>query len=420
LNPNRADPDDDGVYPNTKAGAEYHFLEASTMAPGLFIDPLLGMSCLFTRIDVIINNEKIEFPSLEEFGFAYHAINRRFTTDDFCKEKYGETIPRIGITTDRQATAATATPALKRALQSLNFDSYNATNPILGSFGFDGVFPFSSQSNILAALMKKKIENGFLRPGTRITLRLYKRSTLNMMLDSTVAADAGYYSDADFANPLPEPEFELVDLKLAYESFVPDARALAGFAKGIPKYYVDVPRFRFASVPSGQMVTTHELDIPKGTKALIVGWAHNSALWYSEAKNLNTRFRFIPEAKEIKMKMNGVEGFIMKEGLQNLGLLKHANYSPTARLYHSSLVQKGLYDRNFETMFPRTDDPKSYDQVLIIDLTDRTIAEDTTMTLTTLYTNALSPANFNLFYITLQQYLFTHQPNNKWKYDLVD
>jgi hypothetical protein len=386
----------------------------------MFIDPLLGMNSIFSRIEFLIDNEKIELPNLEEFNFVYQSINRRFTTDEFYREKYGETIPRISTTTDRYAAdVASASEPLKQALVSLHMDSWNVTNPVLGTFGMDGNFPISCQSNILAALMKKKVENGFLKPGTRITIRLYKRATVGCLLDTTKAIDTGYYSNTDLSSAPVNIEFDIIDLKLVYESFIPDSKSLANFAKGIPKYYVDVPRFRFAAVPPKQMVTSHELDIPKGTKALIVGWAHSSALWWQDGKNLNTRYKFVPNSKEVKMKMNGEEGFIVKDGLKAFGSDEEF-FSTAARLYHSNLVQKGLYDRPFNTMFPRKIATiKSYDQVLILDLTDRTINEDTKMTLTHVYDVNMSPENYYLFYITLQQYLFTHQATNKWKYDVV-
>jgi hypothetical protein len=400
-----------------------HYLRASTFLPGVYFDPYLDFANVFSKIEIFINDERMEPPDLDQFTFIYQAHNRRFTTSQYCHEKYGRDFVRFGVNTDREAatvnTLATKAPLLQ-ASQSLNFDDWGATTPILSSFGFDGHFPLSSQSNILAILMDKSVPNGYLRPLTEVRIELYKRDPLDCCIESMSYLNTAYMGEANIIGANRRPAINLVieDISLVYQSLLPNPRDADLYHRASLKYYVDVPKFHYSSVEPSTRSSQHNFRVEAGTKAIILGWATNSQMWYNSAsgKNLSARSRFIPNCKEVKMRMNGKEFLMFQDGLQDLGT-SDGNTSVSCMTYHQYLVRKGLYDRPFEAMFPRGLLLSSHDQAIILDLTDYKLDQPSDLWISATYSNDLSPKGWNIYCITLQQYLYKQDQNLKFKFE---
>jgi hypothetical protein len=141
-------------------------------------------------------------------------------------------------------------------------------------------------------------------------------------------------------------------------------------------------------------------------------------MWYNSAsgKNLLARSRFIPNSKEVKMRMNGKEFLMFQDGLQDLGT-SDGNISVSCMTYHQYLVCKGLYDRPFEAMFPQGLVLSSHDQALILDLTDYKLDQPSDLWISVNYSNDLSPRGWNIYCISLQQYLYKQDQNLKFKFE---
>ena len=160
--------------------ADTHLTQASAIAPGVYLDPYLAGSCFFSKVEVKFDNQPVEISKVGEHGYLVQGVNRRYTTEDYSLRKYGTAFPRISTTEDRYCVKAaidSATKAGKAALESMNYDSWQdvaTVKPIVTNFSFD-VFPFSFQSNVLAALTGETHENSWIRPDTEITIDLFRR-----------------------------------------------------------------------------------------------------------------------------------------------------------------------------------------------------------------------------------------------------
>jgi hypothetical protein len=399
------------------------WIRPSEFEPGIFLDPGLGAAAFFTHGRCTINNERADVSDLGEFQCLFQSLNRRYTTDDFYRAKYGCRMPRINNTTDFHSATKDAMPAaLKEAVAALDSDDWDNTQPLVSRFTLDCLFPISSQSNILAALMKQNQVNGYIRPSSEIVITLFKRSPVDALIESFRIPDNAAYGDVDVtaAHAKPELKVEFEGLKLFYESFTPDARSLHGFLRATPKYYVDKPYFYYASVAPGVMLTRHDIPVQPGTKAMIYGFIHGHQMFRDPNSNRsqNARIRFIPNAKEFKLKMDHKDNFYFAEGVKDPGIAG-ASLSSGLRGYHASLVRKGLTDQPFESVWPRKfATVKGYQQPILLDLSDLKIEKQCTLTPTVSYNSDLSPRNWFIFAIGLQQYQLTHLTNNKWLQEL--
>jgi hypothetical protein len=405
--------------------APRHLVRSKSLLPSIWTEPTTDGRCYFTKVEIFINDQKIETQSLDEFGHIWQKINRTFTTDEYCRDKYGKIFPRISNSGKRIcAVIANADEELEAAMKSLDFLGWDkdTSNPNVVRFGFDGIFPLTSQSNILRTLTGKENENGYLRPLTSIEIRLFKRVPVDALIDSCNIMDLTYFSaDATQAAQRRGSPFqmELTDISLLYESLTPEQKELPSLTKGILKYYVDVPKIRLTNVTGGKKWLEQVCEIPGGTKAIILGWGHSSQLWHDESKhkNLHTRFRFLPNVKKLRLKMTGKDGLIFNDGFDELGTVELC-WTSWAHMYHTNLVRRGLYDRDFSDLFPGTAAAVGYNQVLILDMTDHKLKDDFDLTVTTEFNATLSPEGYTLFYISLQQYVYSQTPDFKFSFDL--
>jgi hypothetical protein len=389
----------------------------------VYLDPTLGGQAFFSRLEVLINGEKVAPHYLDEFNYLFQSANRIMTTDEFCLKKYGRRMNAISTSAERvPARANEMDPQLKNAARSLTYGRYNSDSANLTRFSFDGNFPFSSQSNICQALLGRRNENGFLRPMTTIELRLHKRQPIDSMIESSKMLDSIYFTSTDApANQItPDITINMTDLTIVYESFTPDPRDLEALIRPPIRYYVDVPMITLFSVPQGQKRVDQICDIPAGSKAVLVGWAHANQLWHdaSSNKNLHSRFRFIPGAINLKLSATGKEGLMFSEGLENIGV-PDACSSNWAQAYHAQLAAKGLTDELFERMFPSDSSLVPYKQLLVLDLTDYVFPEPFQLTTTTLFNAQLSPKGYYMFCISLQQYLYVQDSDLKFQHQLL-
>jgi hypothetical protein len=73
---------------------------AQNFKPQLYLDPLLGLGMLFSKVDMYINDVKVGLPVPEDFRFVWQSINRWLTNDEFCRQKFGRTFPHLLMMTE--------------------------------------------------------------------------------------------------------------------------------------------------------------------------------------------------------------------------------------------------------------------------------------------------------------------------------
>lgn len=418
-------------------------MRARTLKPPVYLDPCLGPAAFFSKIEVRIKDTKIDAARLEEFGYIYQSLNRRFMTAEAQRERYGTTFPRVNTSSKRIATDATLmSEELKEASVSLTFEGWDNALSRSVSFGFDGesrrnlsslefaganelvffpgVFPFNNQSNILAALLGKVVPQGFLRPSTEIYVDLFKRHPMDACIDSSKTRDSAYYSDeaADVAKP--EVAITIEDLCIVYESVTPSPALLRSLSSGTMSWYVDVPKLNHREMSPGLRHVTVSMPIEAGTKGVLLFFAHERQLVYDPAtkRNLNARFRFPANCTGMKLKLTGHDNLLVHEGLVNIGVPAKGSLESSNQTYHRMLCKQELYDDVFDNMFPRTTTKVSYDQVLVLNTSCYKLKDWTELTVTMTFDENASPAKTRMVVLTLQQYLFTQTGSGQWKYDL--
>jgi hypothetical protein len=420
--------------------AKVHLVRARSLKPPVYLDPCLGPAAFFSKIEVRIKDTKMNAAQLEEFGYIYQSLNRRFMTQDAQMERYGKTFPRINTTAKRVAAdTSLMVEDLKKAAATLNFDNWDNDISLSVRFGMDGrfltlfpfardspsllipgVFPFNNQSNILATLLGKLIPQGFLRPSTEIYVDLFKRQPMDACIDSSKTKDASYFADEAADTDKPAIKIELQDLSIMYESVVPTPAILHSLARGSKSYYVDVPKINHRELSDGLRYVKCDMPIDEGTKAIIAFFVHEKQLVFDPAskRNLHARMKFPANCTEMRLKLTGRDNFLIHEGLVNPGLPAKCSLEAANQTYHWMLCKQGLYDDVLDSMFPRSAVTNSYDQVLILNTSCFKLKEPVVLSVTMSFDEKGSPPKHRMVVLTLQQYLFTQAEAGTWKFEV--
>lgn len=410
---------------NDEKKTKTHMMRAVDKKPNVFIDDIHQGSSFFDRVDIYFNDDKIEVPVLGANWHLYRAVNSVFATDEVCLERYGRRLNRMRFSAERVTKGTTRPDKATAAAQCLQFPTYNSTESNLVWFGLSGLFPFNFQSNLTRVLYDKYVSNRFLRPGTTVRVDFHVRDHLTAFVDSSVMKDGTFVSDT----AVPDDEkrgnnmkIELTDMTIVYHSYFPSPAMLAQMLKRTTvDFYVDVPKIQISALPDRKSWIQQTITIPKGSKVLVLGWVHSNALFYdaSVGKPLHTRFSYLPHAQKMTLSIGGKDGQIFQSGFENIGL-DNACLMPWASTYHSDLVRRGFYDAPFHSLFPKKDlstgnvGYKGYQQLLLFDLSDRKIVEDTELTIeTTFAPGKTSPEKYFLFSISIQQFLYHQGQDNR-------
>jgi hypothetical protein len=305
------------------------------------------------------------------------------------------------------------------ALKMMDFDSAMTSLPKVFRFGFDCVMPFSFQSCISTALANVTNENGFLPPGTSVKVTLVKREPMSACMQNPNVPDSNYYTDtpngstvkAQVDNPVTDVlkqnfTWTLKNLELSYESLtLTSQERMDKIRQKTSRYYVDVPRVLFPSVPGGHQFTESKVQVPVGCRWLALTFMRTHQIKYNpiQFKNMSARFHFIPGAEHLELEMEG-KPLIFDKGIKDCGVPERAHISGSCIDLHRSMVHRGLYSKSFSKMFPKSG--FGDDQAIIVDLTHKTLKEPSEIIVSIKYKN-VSPENWYLAVISCQQYLFT-------------
>jgi hypothetical protein len=405
----------------------HHFvMPATNNADGCYLDPALGGATFFSKCEVLINGYLVEGPVVGDAGFVHQIVNRTWCGQNEQRKKYGRTIPRISTMIERTYPTA-AGSQLSHILAENQFDGQTETRDIVTHFSFDAYWPLCSQSNILRTLQRTDVEGGFLPPETQINIRLHVRSPIDALIERPRISDAHYNEEAreveaaDYLTLFPT----FKELFIMYDSVTLESVEQLNRIKRMSiRYYADVPNISLQQVASGSNHTVNTVTIPRATKALVLLWPVEWQIFFNAGrrKNLCGRFTFPANGKRFRINLKDRDGLLIKEGLDDFGVVD-AQTSATCRAYHLSLAQKGLYSKPFSSLFPRgpMNLDRSYDQIIILDLTPYTIADKTEIEVTVDYENPGSPIKLWLMAMTYQQYCYTYGGKGMAvKHEIVD
>jgi hypothetical protein len=234
--------------------------------------------------------------------------------------------------------------------------------------------------------------------------------------------DTPYWTNVDCGAPAQKVKYEITGITLAYESTIVDSdEQLASLKRANRQYYVDVPKMRILSCQSGVKYDSRIVSLPANTKMAYIFFLFEDQFILNVEQHsfLSARFRFPPNMTECYLSLPGRDGFIMAEGVRNLGIDTAWN-SASMRAYHSRLVALGLYDKDFESFSPnRRAGNISYDQALVFSLKDHVIEEATQLNVIMRYNDALSQPRWYLNAFAIVQRVLTCDSKHHWEWQDV-
>lgn len=394
------------------------YLMPQTHAPHVFFEDAIGAASIFERVEVLVNGQEVREEKMGAYSYLYAAMNRLLMTKGRRIKKYGRDIARISVGAEHD-TSGTFPQVLLEAMAPLQSEGQKTAPDILHRFGFDGIWPFDSQSNILWALTGVEATNGYLPPEMDLTVRLYKRSDRCALLQRASQTDALVYSAnaAQIANT-EKVTFDIKDLIIQYEVLTTDAKTMANM-KSKTTYFVDVPRVSIDQVDAGKMFSTNLVDLPRAAKFVALAWVYEDEVFHKAASNkpLSARYFFPPNAENVTVGFEGEPGLLFPLGFEHLGTEKAQN-SITSREYYRQMVHRGLYSRAYEKMFPVHPD-RSYDQILLFDLTAHKLHDGAKLNVHVKYAAARSLPGYYLAAVAVQQMEYTYHHDRELTCKLV-
>lgn len=396
-----------------------YYIQPQTHAPHVFFEDALGPASIFEKVEVLVNGQEVREEKMGSHAYLYATLNRLFMTRARRVKKYGRDYTRISVGTEHVTTTTPLTEPLLAAMDSLQSSAQLEATDKLHRFGFDGIWPFDSQSNLLWALTGVEATNGYLPPEMDLTVRLYKRANTSALLQRAAQTDAQVYTAAPITEaPDHKVTFYIKELMIQYEVLTTDAKTMAAM-RSKTSYFVDVPRVSIDQVESGKMFSRNIVDLPRGAKCVALAWVWEDHVFYKSSSNkpLSARYSFPPNAANVTVGFEGEPGLIFPLGFEDLGTEKSQN-SITSREYHRQLVHRGLYARSYEKLFPLTP-ARSYDQILLFDLTAHKLTDGGKLHVNVKYDADKAVPGYYLASIVLQQYEYTHHHDKELTCKLV-
>jgi hypothetical protein len=276
----------------------------------------------------------------------------------------------------------------------------------------------STQNNALRILNKLKNGNSFLHPGVSIDIQLQQRNPLNILVEQNRLTDEQYWQDPPVAiGAGPVYDIRINKVTLLYESLIlEDLDEVARINRSVLQYPVDCPTFRLLDLAGGAMHDSLNFALPRGTRIVYLMFVHESQIVQNVVRHsyMSTRYRFPPFLDYMTFNLVGKNGIVMSKGLH--GISKGRN-SHSLRSFHSEMVKKGLYTKDFDAWFPPTRNGLGYDIILPIDLEfyHRQFREIATLNVELGYTQA-SRTNWSLRCWAVSQRLYQYSSKDMWTF----
>ena len=388
--------------------------------PNQFLEGALGAAALFEKVTVEVNGYPVTQEQMQEWGYIYQVINRTYMNREDCVRKYGRDFPRVSTSLDGAiATDGKMPQDLKDSMQSLEFDAPVKGSKKILSFGADGIWPFDSGSNLLAAMTgREPAVNGYLPPEMSLCIKLHKRDDFETVLQRPGVLDTVTYDPATAAGEIHDNHkitWVLSDLVLQYESIRTDDATMASM-KAKTEYYVDIPRIIVSKVASGNSVSNNEISVPPGTRMVVLTWMFTDHVYSKpdHKKPLAARFHFPLNATKLTVGWEGQPSLIFSHGFEEIGTEKAAG-SLTSSAYHSSVVHRRLYGRGFEKMFP-VHPARTYDGCLIFDMSAQKLDSNSKLLVNVRYDKEGGGRQYFLVSTLVQQCHFLYKHDEPMKY----
>jgi len=394
------------VVPSTLANREENEILAMSSA--------LGGGSFFDSVEIKLNDQPLlgQTGYIGNYDFLYTTINRLFSTEEDKIGCMGK--DSLLLQTDDWVTANPTTKKSDRQEAEIaNCDFVNNAEATrvtqISAFGFDSV-PFCGAKNFcMEKIRNRSIPNAILRPGSKLSIRLFKSQPFykkllwkfnakNFCLSSlpNVAGPTGW-EHGNAATPVDKLKLKITSLEFRMKSMisVKQEEIKRTLSTRNMYYDIDLVDFHSSSIIYNHALTETKVHLKPNTKLLYIGFVRDHVL-YPPVNGLKTPvvpwFTFPSGLSKLLISIDGGPPLIKKDGLSDLYGLP-GSQSQSAMSYHDYLTERNFTDYPFSVMFPRKDHPIT--QVIVLDLSDQPLSERPTLTVECEWKNS-SPMKYNL------------------------
>ena len=360
--------------------SDYIYAKGS-VSEGAYINPLLGMSALFSHAEIIIHGN--DLPQPMQHNAVYQCLNRAFTTKEIRKLYTGssdEPLPTKDYLDDA---------VFQRAAKLLDSGGSEYTHRQGFRISMDGVFLLGAPKSlsVLSVLEKssasrtdEKLRWPPLRPDTPVICRLHKQRPRGKLFGNLLSLQNGVYmKKSGTLHTTPEgfivkhPKYgylevkpEIVDIKLVLEKrdyirrqsdHTPSKTERVKLSSQIfpdrMVYTRDVFKTLVSALNSGERRTINSFTLPEKTKICYIIFPKFWQIFWTESLSKASEMAWsFPEGCEmINIKING-NPYKYDYGLRDLTNSESEKRPKDALLYYHDLANLGLIDNDFEDIFP--------------------------------------------------------------------
>ncbi len=416
-------PDFNAAGATNEIKAKKHFIRPSSSKPAVILPDSLNASCLFERVDVFING--VDVQEHTRFGglqFLYQSFNRMFSRREQ-RERFDQ---HYVIDSTLDTTLTEKSEDLKKALSALDAVAYNSGGSRVFSFGFDGVPYLSGSRNLALASLQghEFIDNVTLPPNSVLDIHLQKRIPIYTAWQSLAITSGNYFKPEAHTADLPVIELEIEELQVVYESLVPNPGASIErqLKASQLRMFFDLPVLSYQTLHSGLQRQQLNVSVPEGSLICYAAIMYGHQLWYSasDKKPISGMTQFPENLTEAVFTLAGHDVLGQGRGFKNFGG-SDGYTSPSAKLYHSELVENRVVDCAFHDLFPPGLTQKSYRQAFFLDLRSYRIRETTNMTVELSFDtkeDKLSPEK-SYFVTCFVREVDINRKGKEWKLSLI-
>lgn len=402
-----------------------HWLMSINKAPSVYIEPLEEFAFFFSKVDLNIDSRELQYASSSDQSQAaiLSHFNRCLLNDSERNMLYFKH-NMIKETADRKFNAPTDN--LKKALYTTDFGGIkddDVSSRIINTAP-ESVFGMGYPNNgYLSKILKSPLDTQypFFPPGSEIVYTLHRNQTVPGQYLHSDIVDGNYFGGAS-ATDVPDYDVVLEDVCLVTQSVrlehAPTQMAIKGLSKAVMKFPFDYSTLQVAMIEHGRSRTTTKFLIDESTKLIQIGYLEEHQYQFTKSKN-----KFTSALTKIPKLLDSIEFRLNKEhlcfsqplsDLTSTGLYK----SMSARLYYNYLRERGLFDGEYEDLFPRDAADCNYRQIFVLDCTTLRVAGSSSLDIDCIW-NGASPPSLRMVCVSVREAMYSRDSKSDWHFSIL-
>jgi hypothetical protein len=370
----------DGADQTKEATAKRLALDALNNKPFMWMDPSVGATAFFSRVEVLVDNVPVNSNFLlGNLWLQYTRVCEIFNSGDGYKPR-----PVLKSTLEMDNTKNEKSAALREATRPFSYGGWKSVTGRRLDANLRGVFPFEFKNEAAASADNLKEPNYYFPPNTTFDFRfhfhpdklaaVFHPEIANNMSEymakrETVGVE-GYgvsdYSKWDIRYQITSAFLEYESVTLRPEQKIRYLGLLAGGAKATYRY--DVVRGQHVTLPSGQSYVDVPFQIaPFARLAYIMflpDWSVVSMPTYR--RPLGGISRFPEKCTKLSLVFAGSHPLITQD-MERLGFPGEQHHT-SQRVLFNYLKSHHVWPGTFDDLFPGDSTTIPFNQIFYVDL----------------------------------------------------